>query len=63
VVATAYTQTAAFKRAFAAIETEQPPVARLCVAVRARWEPKPAVRAFIGACRVSFSPEAHQRAG
>jgi DNA-binding transcriptional LysR family regulator len=63
VVATAYAQTAAFRRAFAVLETEQAPVARLCVAVRARWEPKPAVRAFIAACRVSFSPEAYRRAG
>ena len=63
VVATAYTQRAAFRRAFAALETDQPPLARLCVAVRARWAPKPAVRAFIAACRVSFSPEAYQPAG
>jgi len=64
VVATAYTQRAAFKRAFGVLQTlDHPPVARLCVAVRARWAPKPAVRAFISACRVSFSPEAYQRAG
>ena len=60
VVATAYTQTAAFKRAFAVLETQsQPPEARLCVAIRARWAPRPAVRAFISACRVSFAPEAY----
>ena len=60
VVATAYTRTAAFKRAFAVVETlAQPPEARLCVAVRARWAPRPAVRAFISACRVSFAPEAY----
>lgn len=64
VVATAYTRTAAFKRSFAVLETvDQPPVARLCVAVRARWPPRPAVRAFISACRVSLSPEAYQAAG
>ncbi len=64
VVATAYTRTAAFKRSFAVLETvEQPPSARLCVAVRARWAPRPAVRAFISACRVSLSPEAYQTAG
>jgi DNA-binding transcriptional LysR family regulator len=63
VVATAYTQRGAFRRAFAVLETDQPPLARLCVAVRARWAPKPAVRAFIAACRVSFSPEAYQPAG
>ena len=64
VVATAYTRTAAFKRSFAVLETvDQPPVARLCVAVRARWAPRPAVRAFISACRVSLSPEAYQAAG
>jgi DNA-binding transcriptional LysR family regulator len=58
VVATAYTRTAAFRRDFAVLETvEHPPVAKLCVAVRARWEPKPAVRAFISACRVSLSPQ------
>ncbi len=64
VVATAYTRTAAFKRSFAVLETvDQPPEARLCVAVRARWAPRPAVRAFISACRVSLSPEAYQAAG
>ncbi len=64
VVAAAYAQTAAFRRAFAVLETvDHTPVARLCVAVRARWEPKPAVRAFVSACRVSFSPEAYRRAG
>jgi len=64
VVATAYTQRAAFKRAFAVLQTsDHPVVVRLCVAVRARWAPKPAVRAFIAACRVSFSPEAYLPAG
>jgi DNA-binding transcriptional LysR family regulator len=64
VVATAYTRTVAFKRAFAVLETvDQPPVARLCVAVRARWAPRPAVRAFISACRVSLSPETSQTTG
>ncbi|MFI4933565.1 MAG: LysR family transcriptional regulator [Caulobacterales bacterium] len=56
VVATAYAERASFKRSFAVLETvEHPPVARLCVAVRGRWEPKPPVRAFISACRVSLS--------
>jgi DNA-binding transcriptional LysR family regulator len=64
VVATAYIRTAAFKRSFAVLETAgEPPEARLCAAVRARWEPKPAVRAFISACRVSLSPEAYLRTG
>jgi DNA-binding transcriptional LysR family regulator len=64
VVTTAYTRTAAFSRAFAVIETvEQPPIAPLCVAVRARWEPKPAVRAFISACRVSLSALPDRRDG
>ena len=63
VVATAYTHTAAFRKAFCVVDTgDQPPVAQLCCAIRARWEPKPAVRAFISACRVSLSPEAYQRA-
>lgn len=59
VAAVAYTRTPAFQRAFRAFDTEQPPAAQLCCAIRARWEPKPAVRAFISACRVSLSPEAY----
>jgi DNA-binding transcriptional LysR family regulator len=58
VVAVQYTQTAAFKKRFAAVDVvNRLPLAPLCCAVRANWEPGPAVRAFITACRVSFSPE------
>jgi DNA-binding transcriptional LysR family regulator len=64
VVATAYTHRPAFKRSFCVLDTgPQPPVARLCVAIRARWAPKPAVRAFISACRVSFTTAAYRAPG
>jgi DNA-binding transcriptional LysR family regulator len=62
VTALAYTHTRAFKVAFQAFETvDHPPPARLCCAIRARWEPRPAVRAFIGACRLAFSSEAYAK--
>lgn len=59
VVAIPYTRTAAFQKRFAALNVvSRFPLAPLCCAIRAKWEPKPAVRAFITACRVSLSPEA-----
>ena len=46
----AYTQSDQFKRNFAALRDFNPfPSLPMCCAVRARWEPKPAVRAFMGA--------------
>ncbi len=58
VVAIQYTQTAAFQRRFAAVDViSRFPLAPLCCAIRAKWEPKPAVRAFISACRVSLAPD------
>jgi DNA-binding transcriptional LysR family regulator len=58
VVAVQYTQTTAFQKRFAVVDVDNRlPLAPLCCAIRANWEPKPSVRAFITACRVSFSPE------
>jgi DNA-binding transcriptional LysR family regulator len=58
VVAVAYTQTATFQKRFAALDlVSRFPLAPLCCAIRAKWEPKPAVRAFIAACRASLSPD------
>ena len=59
VTATSFARTAAFDVRFVALPdidiwTQAP----LCCAVRARWEPKPAVRAFIAAMRRSNPPAA-----
>ncbi len=52
VVAIPYTNTESFKRRFARLPyLESFPLAPLCCAVRSRWETRPAVRAFIKACR------------
>lgn len=52
VVAIPYTETEAFKRHFERVPyLENFPLAPLCCAVRTRWETRPAVRAFIKACR------------
>jgi DNA-binding transcriptional LysR family regulator len=62
VTALAYTHGAAFKAGFTALDTlDQPPPARLCCAIRARWEPRPAVRAFISACRVAYASETYAK--
>jgi DNA-binding transcriptional LysR family regulator len=53
-----YVNTVAFARRFAVVPVADPlPFSNLCCAVRARWEPKPAVRAFIRACRESLGSE------
>lgn len=50
-----FTHSDAFKRRFARVPfLETTPLRPLCWAVRARWEPRPAVRAFIMACRESL---------
>lgn len=47
-----YVASAAFAREFVALDNLKSfPLAPLCCAVRARWDPKPAVRAFIGMMR------------
>ncbi len=52
IVAIPYTETEAFKRHFVRVHyLESFPLAPLCCAVRSRWETRPAVRAFIKACR------------
>ena len=52
VVAAPYAQTAAFKARFVALDrVEALPPSPMCCALRKRWEPKPAVRAFIKAVR------------
>lgn len=45
-----YTQTSIFKKHFAVVPFPLPP-SSLCCATRLRWSPRPAVRAFIKACR------------
>lgn len=53
-----FTKTASFAKRFAVVPVANPhKLAFLCCAVRARWEPKPAVRAFIRACRECVSPD------
>ncbi|MDR3470232.1 MAG: LysR family transcriptional regulator [Devosia sp.] len=52
VVPLSHSQTPAFQAKFSTLEHLAPfPPGPLCCAVRARWEPKPAVRAFIAAVR------------
>lgn len=47
-----YTKTTIFKSRFAVVPfLDTMPVSPLCCATRLRWSPKPAVRAFIKACR------------
>jgi DNA-binding transcriptional LysR family regulator len=51
-VSLSYTRSQAFKKHFAVVRySEFPPFEALCCAVRRRWTPRPAVRAFIMACR------------
>jgi DNA-binding transcriptional LysR family regulator len=59
-IAVQFTRSEAFRRRFARVPfLESVPLEPLCWAVRARWEPRPAVRAFIKACRDSLQyPEA-----
>lgn len=50
-----YTQSRMFKRDFACVPfLESLPPSALCCATRLRWSPRPAVRAFIQACREQF---------
>lgn len=52
IVAIPYTESEGFRRRFARVPfLETFPLAPLCCAVRSRWETRPAVRAFIKACR------------
>ena len=54
VVSFPYAQTAAFRSRFEALDQlDVLPPSPMCCAVRSRWEPKPAVRAFIRAVRES----------
>ncbi len=50
-----YTKTRTFQRHFACVpHLDQLPPSPLCCATRLRWSPRPAVRAFIQACRERF---------
>lgn len=53
VVSIHYTRTSIFKRHFACVPflLDSFPASPLCCATRLRWSPRPAVRAFIKACR------------
>lgn len=52
VVAVPFTETETFQKRFVRVPYfESFPLAPLCCAVRSRWEARPAVRAFIKACR------------
>ena len=52
IVSTHYTHTSIFKSRFASIPfLDALPPSPLCCATRLRWSPRPAVRAFIKACR------------
>lgn len=63
-IAVQFTRSEAFKRRFVRVPfLENAPLQPLCSAVRSRWEPRPAVRAFIKACRESLhQPEADDAA-
>ncbi|PEQ10582.1 LysR family transcriptional regulator [Novosphingobium sp. PC22D] len=51
-VASDYTETPSFKRRFTRVPfLETRPLSPLAIAIRSRWTPRPAVRAFIKACR------------
>jgi DNA-binding transcriptional LysR family regulator len=57
VVALQYAHSPSFDKAFSVLELPRTfPPAPLCCAVRARWEPKPAVKAFITQMRNSSPP-------
>lgn len=57
VVALSYAETEEFASKFVPLLGVKPwPPSPLCCAVRARWEPKPAVRAFIGIIKRSLPP-------
>lgn len=60
VISVQFTRSEAFRRRFARVHFfERFPLQPLCLAIRARWEPRPAVRAFMKACRETlFYPEA-----
>jgi DNA-binding transcriptional LysR family regulator len=54
-IAVQFTHSEAFKERFACVPfLASSPLTPLCWAVRLRWEPRPAVRAFIKACRESL---------
>lgn len=56
-ISSEFVDTAAFARRFAVVRVaDPPPPSVLCCAVRGRWQPKPAVRAFIQACREGLAP-------
>lgn len=58
VAASSYAASGDFKSRFAPLPDLVPwPSSPLCCALRARWEPKPAVRAFISTIRRSLPPE------
>lgn len=59
VVGLAYSELDVFKQRFARISSalDSLPLAPLCCAVRTRWEVRPAVRAFMKACRECRPPE------
>jgi DNA-binding transcriptional LysR family regulator len=55
-VSRGYAATSRFKAQFSVLEELMPvPPLALCCAIRARWEPKPAIRAFIAALRDSLA--------
>ena len=57
VVSLAYAATSTFTRRFRLISLDRPiPPSPLCCATRTRWEPAPAVRAFVQACREALPP-------
>jgi DNA-binding transcriptional LysR family regulator len=59
VVAVPYTKSRTFSSRFARVPSpELLPLSPLCCATRLRWSPRPAVRAFIKACRERLSPAA-----
>ncbi len=58
VIAVPYTTTESFRRRFSTVPyLESFPLAPLCCAIRARWDPKPPVKAFIKACRETLAAE------
>lgn len=63
ITSTHYTQTSIFQRHFEAVHAPNLfGAAPLCCATRLRWKPRPAVRAFMKACR-EFMPSARDTPG
>lgn len=58
-----FAETEAFTKHFSVLDLDPWGPAPLCCAIRARWEPKPSIRAFIAIVRQSLPPDMKKKAG